>query len=194
MEGGHKYCPHCDDPVTLEGLRAHILKYHQRSQTRRRRPPAKVRKQELVGDLTTCPECGTSVRNLQKHLDKAHGGGPVIPRLKAPPKETKAPLGRAVGTRPYHVNLFFVPRTKKIAAQAGELLRRQAATVTLRQVKDDALSADLGGKVYYFEGTTGNPAGAQMIRRLLKSVCRLSTGFVSLGRPSPVPYAMWLTK
>lgn len=194
VKGGPKYCPHCDDPVTLEGLRAHILKYHCSSQTRPRRPSAKARKQGQVRELKTCPECGKSVRNLQKHFGKEHGGGPVTPRVKAPARKTKAPPGRAVSTRPYHVNLFFVQGTKAIAAEAGELLRRQGATVTLRQVKDDALSAGFGGKVYYFEGTTGSSAGAQAIKQLLKGVCRLSVGFVSVGNPSSVPYAIWLTK
>jgi hypothetical protein len=194
VKGGLKYCHHCDDPVTLEGLRAHILKYHRSSQTRPRRLSAKARKQGQVQELKTCPECGTSVRNLQKHFGKAHGGSPVTPRVKAPARKAEVPPEPTVSARPYHVNLFFVQRTKAIAAEAGEILRRQSATVTLRQVKDDALSAGFGDKVYYFEGTTGSPAGAQAIRQLLKGVCRLSVGFVSLGNPSSVPYAIWLTK
>lgn len=85
-------------------------------------------------------------------------------------------------------------RTKKRAVLAEEILNQQGATVALKQVKDDALSTKLGGKVYYFPLTKGDLAGARVIVHLLKNICRLSIVEVSLDSPSPVPYSIWLTK
>ncbi len=204
VKDGPRYCPHCDDPVTLEGLRAHILKYHTRIKTYERRPTVKIRKQANARELITCPQCGVSVRRLQKHINKVHGEGTKKPRKEKPAQKPKAPppqkpiaspqRERAVATSTYSINLFYVQGTKKRAVLAEEILNQQGATVMLKQVKDDALSAKLGGKVYYFQRTKGDLAGARVIVHLLKSMCRLSIGEVSFDSPSPVPYSIWLTK
>lgn len=195
LKNGPRYCPHCDDPVTLEGLRTHILKHHRPiSRSRERKPSIKIRHHGQGRVMMVCPQCGVSVRRLQKHLNKSHGEVSVSPQKKRPARETKALPTQAAPAGPYHINLFFVPRTKKRAALAEEILRQQGATVILKQVKDDRFSAGLGGKVYYFPGTMGSLSEARAIALLLKDVSRLAVGEVTLDAPSPVPYSIWLIR
>lgn len=196
LKNGPRYCPHCDDPVTLEGLRTHILKCHRRiSRSREKSPSVKIRNHGQARELEICPECGSRVRRsrLQRHMNKAHAGT-VVSQEKPPAREVESPHAKEQTAGPYHINLFFVPRTKKRAAVAEEILSQQGATVILKQVKDDRFSAGLGGKVYYFPDTTGNLDGARAIALLLKDVSRLSVGEVTLDTPSPVPYSIWLTR
>lgn len=191
------YCPHCTESVTLEGLRAHILRFHRSAGGvgRRRRKQSEGRVAQWNPPVQTkCPQCGVGVKRLQKHLNRIHGGTPNTLHVETaparPPKAVPRP-GLVVSTL---INIFFVPRTKRRARLAEEILTQQGAVVTLKEVKDDALTAEHGGTVYFFGGTSGRLAGAVAIVELLADVCKLSAAPATVDRPSRVSYALWLTK